>query len=121
MKTSRPRVWLITAFILCNALLSTSQDLDDVTIFGKVIDSNADPIPGAAVTVTEVGSDSARTVITEEDGKFRLIKLRPGVYRVAITAAGFAVKETNEISPVSGENVRVDITLEPAGDRKSVV
>src|SRR5687768_12602905 len=97
MKTSSLRAWLITALVLFNALLCTSQDLDDVTIFGKVVDSNAKPIPGAAVTATDVNSNSARTGIADDEGRYRLIKLKPGTYRITTNSVGFGAKETEDL------------------------
>jgi protocatechuate 3,4-dioxygenase beta subunit len=59
-----------------------AQDLDNVTITGKVTDQNGAVIPGASVTATLIATKTERTVVTSEDGNYRLIQLSPGVYNV---------------------------------------
>jgi hypothetical protein len=115
MTTTLARGWIITALFLFGTMLSSSQDLDDVTISGTIVDSKGSPIPGASVTALEIGSNSARTATADEEGRYRLIKLRPGVYLIAGTADGFGRQESKQLHTLAGQNLRVDLTLEPEG------
>ncbi|HVF30382.1 MAG TPA: carboxypeptidase regulatory-like domain-containing protein [Pyrinomonadaceae bacterium] len=96
------------------AFCAVSQDLDDVTLGGQVFDINGLPVAGATLTATHLDSKLERTTISNTEGKFRFIELRPGIYRVRAAATGFAVRETIQLPTVSGQNLRIDITLEPA-------
>ena len=109
------KVLLIIAFFAFAAVPASSQDLDDVTIAGRVTDSNKQAIGGASVTVTHFDSGIARTGTTDMDGRFRFIELRPGIYRVKVESAGFAAQEKTDLQTVSGQNVQLDFTLLPAG------
>ena len=55
-----------------------AQDLDDVTISGKVTDSNGLAVVGATVTATSVDTGEVRTVVTDDEGRYRLVKLKAG-------------------------------------------
>lgn len=92
----------------------SAQDLDDVTISGKISDPNNLPIVGAAVTSTLIETGIERTVITDNDGRYRLVELAPGLYKVKISADGFGIKERIDLQTVSGQNLQIDFTLAPA-------
>ena len=64
-----------------------AQDLDDVTIGGKVTDANGLAVVGATVTVTSVDRGEVRTVVTNEEGQYRIVKLKPGTYKIKVTAS----------------------------------
>jgi predicted small secreted protein len=111
---------LTCALILSIATFSVAQDLDDVTISGKVTDSNNQPITGASVNAKLVTTGAERTVQSDDEGRYRLIDLPSGVYVVKITATGFGVKERKDLTTVSGQNVQLNFQLAP-GDVAGVV
>ncbi|MFI5244760.1 MAG: carboxypeptidase-like regulatory domain-containing protein, partial [Gemmatimonadales bacterium] len=56
------------------------------------------PIGGARVEVTGSGSaDSLRRSASGTDGRFRVQGLRPGAYRVRISALGFSPRELAQV------------------------
>ena len=91
-----------------------AQDLDEVTIAGKVVDSNNLAIVGATVTATNIESGLERTVTSDEEGRYRIIELKPGTYKVRTTATGFGPQESIDLVTISGQNVQLDFTLAPA-------
>lgn len=101
----------IVLFIVSIAI---GQDLDDVGISGKVTDSNGDPVYGAKVFATSVSTGAQRNVVTKADGRYRVIELSPGVYRLKVSATGFGDKQTNDLNTISGQHVRLNFTLAPA-------
>lgn len=92
-----------------------AQDLDNVSITGKIVDSNNAPLSGATVTATLTTNGTERTVTTNEDGNYRIVALPPGIYTVKFSAVGFGAKEQTELSTVAGQNVQLNISLAPAG------
>src|SRR2546421_13082890 len=101
-----------------------AQDLDNVTIAGRVTDQNGAVIPSATVTATLVKTKVERTVVTDGDGRYKLIQLEPGVYSINASFTNFATEEKTDLTTVAGQNVKLDFTLKPASvsaDRKSVV
>ena len=98
-----------------------SQDLDDVTISGRISDPNSQSIVGATVTATQMETGLVRSVTTNEDGLYRLIKLPPGTYKVKAEANGFGAKERIDLVTVSGQNVQLDLDLAVGGVSAEVV
>ena len=97
-----------------SAVVVNAQDLDDVTLSGRLSDSNGLPIVGATVTATHVESGAARTTVTDTDGRYRIIELKPGLYKVKASAEGFGAKERIDLQTVSGQNLQLDFQLAPA-------
>ncbi len=110
------RVLFLPALLVFLATATVpGQDLDDVTITGRVIDANSAPIVGATVTVTQTTTGVSRTVVTDEDGRYRVIELPPGIYSLKASMQGFANQEKTNLTTIAGQNVQLDFTLQPAG------
>jgi hypothetical protein len=88
-----------------------AQDLDDVTVSGRITDPNNAPVAGATVTATLSATGAARTVIANDDGRYRIIELAPGTYSIKTTMPGFAAQEKTELVTSAGQNVRLDFAL----------
>lgn len=97
------------------AIAPVAQDLDNVTISGRVMDQNGAVIPGASVTATLIKTRTERTVVSDDEGRFKLIQLEPGVYSVKASFTNFATEEKTDLTTVAGQNVQLDFTLKPAG------
>ena len=59
---------LLVAF----GLLVYAQNLDDVTISGKVTDPNGLVVVGASVTVNSVDTGEMLNAVTNDEGRYRL-------------------------------------------------
>lgn len=97
-----------------------AQDLDNVTISGRVMDQNGAILPGASVEATFTSTGIRRTVNTGADGRYRMIELEPGTYSVRASSIGFAAEEKQGLVTVAGQNVQLDFTLRPAGVAEQV-
>ena len=109
---------LLLAFVAATALMPSAtinaQDLDDVTITGRIADQNGAIIPNASVTAVLVKTNVERTVEANDEGRYRIIELEPGEYIVRVTSAGFATEEKTNLVTVAGQNVQLDFALRPA-------
>src|SRR5215212_2125907 len=110
MMTSR--LTLLT--ILLFTFNVNAQDLDTVTISGRVMDQNGAVIPGAEVHATLTRTQLKRTTTTDAEGRYRLIQLEPGIYVVRVSVRGFASQELINITTVSGQSLQLDATLLPS-------
>jgi hypothetical protein len=114
---------LITPTILSVCLLvavplaepASAQDLDNVTLTGRVLDQNGAIIPGATIEATLIATGATRTTVTDDQGRYRIIQLEPGIYNLKASFAGFAVQEKKELTFIAGKNVQLDLTLLPEG------
>jgi outer membrane receptor protein involved in Fe transport len=114
MKNRFGRLSLAILSILLFSLAVSAQDLDDVTLTGRVADSKGLAIVGATVRATLVDTGAERTVVTNDEGRFRLIELKPGLYKVTVSQTGFGTKERTDLQTVSGQNLQIDFQLAPA-------
>src|SRR2546427_1813606 len=92
-----------------------AQDLDNVTIAGRVTDQNGAVIPSATVAATLIKTKVDRVVVTDDDGRYKLIQLEPGVYSIKASFTNFATEEKMDLTTVAGQNVQLNFTLTPAG------
>src|SRR5438874_9622220 len=113
---------LTAVFVIVISVSSArSQDLDNVTISGKVTDQNGAVIPNASVTSRLIKTGVERTVVADNDGRYKIIQLEPGVYAVKALFANFATEEKTDLTTIAGQNVQLDFTLKPAGVTASAV
>ena len=103
----------VCVFVCAGASIGFAQDLDNVTFSGKITDANDAPIVGATVTATLTTNSIERTVTTNDDGRYRLVGLRPGLYTLSVSANGFGTKENTGIETVAGQSVQLDVSLAP--------
>lgn len=93
--------------------LARAQDLDNVTISGRVFDQSGALIPGATVLVVLIKTGATRSTKTDAQGRYRLIQLQPGSYNLRVSLAGFDQLEKKDLSTVAGQNLQIDFTLLP--------
>src|SRR5215813_7595417 len=111
----RPGSLLVFVILLCLATPALAQDLDNITIAGRVMDQNGAVIPGASVTATLIKTRTERTVVADREGRYKIIQLEPGVYSVKASFTNFAIEEKANLATVAGQNVELDFSLKPAG------
>ncbi|MFZ1702438.1 MAG: carboxypeptidase regulatory-like domain-containing protein [Pyrinomonadaceae bacterium] len=109
---SRPLAIAIFSVIFTFSL--AAQDLDDVTISGRVTDTNGLAVVGASVTAKSVETGIERSVVTDDDGNYRIVKLKPGAYKIKAVLGGFGTQETPEFATISAQNLIKDFKLSPA-------
>lgn len=119
MIISPSRIVLCLLFLFASAITLVAQDLDNVTISGKVTDSNRAPIVGATVTAVLTETGTERTVVTNEDGRFTIVNLKPGTYKVKVMATGFGTSEKPEQKTISAQNLQLNFEMSPAGVQAS--
>src|SRR5437762_2203663 len=59
------------------------------TIVGTVTDSSGAGIPGAAVSLSNIGTAERRVAQSDGNGSFQFVNLVPGSYRVDVEKTGF--------------------------------
>ena len=99
---------LILLFVFAAAAMAQSAGTGALT--GTVTDPTGAVIANATVTITNTGTNQARSITTGTDGSYRFALLPPGAYNVKFSATGFKVSEV--------PNVQINVTETPVVDRK---
>jgi hypothetical protein len=89
-------------------------------IVGAVIDSNGGAIAGATVTVLDVQRGTTRILTTDESGSYNAPNLIPGTYKVRAEFKGFRATERQNIVLEVGQEIRVDLTLQPGEQTQTI-
>ncbi len=105
---------LLVVSLLCLADAAPAQDLDNVAIAGRVMDQNGAVIPGASVTATLLKTKTERTVTANDEGRYTIIQLEPGIYSVKVSFTNFATEEKTDLTTVAGQSIELDFALKPA-------
>jgi hypothetical protein len=103
------------ALLLLQCANVRAQDLDDVSAGGIVTDEHGAAVAGASVTLILEATGSERTVLTDGEGRYRFVELRPGAYTARASAEGFATSERASLETTAGQSVRLDFRLRAAG------
>ncbi len=76
---------LVALSLFTWTIAGRAQDLDNVTLSGRVLDQNAAVIPGAEVQATLIKLGTTRATASDAAGRYRLIQLQPGTYVIRVS------------------------------------
>lgn len=108
------RAFALALFVFIISLSMAAQDLDTVTVSGRVTDTNGLAVVGATVMATLTETGEQRTVTSDDDGRYRIVNLKPGTYKISIVNAGFGKQETSPIVTIAAQKLQQDFKLSPA-------
>ena len=97
------------------------QGTDLGTIRGIVTDTTGAIIPGAAVSVVDALTSSIRETRTNSQGNYEMFGLKPGTYRVTITAPGMSKYEIMDIVLNGSDTVSADAVLRVSAAQETVL
>src|SRR6266496_1143171 len=105
------RSMTLIAMILFGAVVALGQT-NKGGISGTVIDSNGGAVPGATVTITNIGTNQAQTVTTSDTGGFAVQSLDPVTYSVTVEVTGFKKAVLESVKVDTATTVTANVILE---------
>ncbi|HEY6120098.1 MAG TPA: carboxypeptidase regulatory-like domain-containing protein, partial [Pyrinomonadaceae bacterium] len=81
--------------------VAMAQSTTSGAIGGVVTNPNKEVIPGAAISVVSGATNKESGATTDGEGRFRVVNLEPGTYKVTVNATGF--------TPFAQDNVVVEV------------
>ncbi len=112
-------IYVLAALVLLSSVVSAQQSASS-GFAGLVTDSSQAAIPGATVTVTNVGTNAQRTTVTDGEGRFSIPALPPASYSIKVELQGFQTAELPNFVLRQGETARPTITLGVAAVSESI-
>jgi hypothetical protein len=97
-----------------------AAQLNRGVIEGTLTDPQGATVAGVEVTITNVDTNIAASLKTNNAGYYRVVDLVPGNYSAAFAAAGFAATRITNIQLPAGEVIRVDTQLKLSTTQESV-
>ena len=113
----RLRTVLCMVVALGIALLLTSASLRaqtaaTSTVTGVVSDSTGAVVPNARVELTDINTNEKVSITTGNDGGYTFPSVRPGNYRLTVTAKGFRQGVVSGLKVEIGKSANVNLVLE---------
>lgn len=90
------------------------------TVSGTVTDPMGAVVPGAAVTITNSGTNQTFTTTTDSNGRYSSPSLAPGTYSVTINSGGFKQHRIENIAVGSSWPVQANAQLQVGGVSETV-
>lgn len=103
-------VFLVAVLMILACVCIQGQTMGSIS--GEVKDSTGAVIVGATVTLTNVGTNAARTTPTNESGVYAFPSINPGTYRIRVEATGFKSATNSDIEVQVQQSRRVDVAME---------
>jgi carboxypeptidase family protein len=122
MRTRRSRLVVPAVLALALAALASpvGAQVADATLELVVVDTSAQVVPGATVTVTNPATGFTTVTVTDGGGLGRIPALPPGTYDVKVELSGFGPVEQRAVAVRVGQTVRLNVTLAPAQVAESI-
>jgi len=89
-------------------------------ISGTVTDQSGGVVPGATVTIINLGTTQTRKVATAQNGTFLAADLEPVLYKVEVAATGFKQTVVDNVKVDTASTATVSITLQTGSVDTSV-
>lgn len=91
------------------------------TIVGVVTDESGGALPGVTVEVSSPALiGGTQTLVSDVDGNYRVIDLRPGSYTLVFSLSGFQTLRREGITLTAAFTARVNVTLKVSGVQETV-
>lgn len=106
----RLALWVATATLF----VATTAAAQSSGIAGSVRDSSGGVLPGVTVEAASPALiERTRSAVTDSQGRYNIVDLRPGVYSVTFTLTGFSTvrREKIELATAFTANVNVDLKV----------
>ena len=101
-------------------LMVNAQTTNQAGVRGTVSDSSGAVIPGAKVTITDVGTAISQATKTDTHGSYAFTALTPSSYKMLIEGAGFASVEKTGITLTVNQQTTLNVSLVPSSQQTTV-
>lgn len=90
------------------------------TASGTVTDPNGAVVPGATVTVTSNETAQSKTVTTDNEGRYTVPFLQPGLYSITVQSTGFTKSVRSDVKLEVAQTAALDFTLTVGASSETV-
>src|SRR4029453_6634658 len=106
------RALMRIAFVVTSTVLAPAAALAQGVITGTVKDSSGAVLPGVSVeAASPVLIERAHTAVTDSNGLYRIVDLRPGTYTLTVSLPGFATVKREGIELIGTSTLTIPIDL----------
>src|SRR5215217_3068926 len=118
VRQSFPRIsYILTSIVLTLLIVPTILAQSQITtgqIQGEVKDSNGAVVPGASIEAKNLETNLSKTATTNDDGRYVILALPPGNYRITASGQGFNTPIIESVPLTVGQTLTANFTLAPS-------
>lgn len=100
-------VAIVSCFLTAHSHAQTTNGL----VTGSITDASGAYVPGAQISVTNVGTRLERSTQSNSSGTYILPQLPPGVYKVDVRKEGFASETRDQVELQVNQSLTIDFKL----------
>jgi hypothetical protein len=113
--------WVMLCALVLGCAVAGGAQVNTATLSGSVTDPQGLGVRGAKVTVISAVTGAERSIVTDENGRYNLVGLTPGRYKMSVDGGGnFASFESESVVVTVGENATLNPRLELRGMSQTV-
>jgi hypothetical protein len=113
--------WITLCMLMLGWAAAATGQVNTATLSGTVTDAQGLAVKGAKVTLTNAGTGAERTVVSDDGGRYEVVGLPPGKYKVVVDGgANFSVYENESVAVTVGENAIFDPRLALKGTQQTI-
>ena len=90
------------------------------SISGTVTDEQKAVVPGVSITVMQTDTGAQRTQVSDEHGRYTVLNLGPGPYKLTAELAGFRTVVRDQLTVAIGKDLLVDVDMVVGGVEEQV-
>jgi Carboxypeptidase regulatory-like domain/TonB-dependent Receptor Plug Domain len=98
----------------------SAQQITTATIQGTVTDATGASLPGVTVEARNVDTNLARTVASDAEGRYILLQLPPGTYKITFSLPGFATYVQENLVLTVGQASTLPVAMKVSGVAETV-
>jgi hypothetical protein len=103
--------WKVSILALLVSAVAVAQTFQGA-LRGRIVDPNGAVTASAKITLTDEGTQIARSTVTNSDGEYTFASVTPATYTVTVEAPGFKKLEQKGVAVATQAAVTLDLQLE---------
>src|SRR5664279_2542083 len=111
---------LLSVLLLCLVPLLVFGQTNRGRISGQVSDSTGAVIPGAKITIENLGTHVQRTLQTNNEGSYVANDVEPGFYSLKVEVTNFKTAVREHMQVEVGNDIKADFQLQPGAVSETV-
>src|SRR5580765_596076 len=118
MKRSIRRLCTLGVWILMPTVVAAQGTTGSIS--GTVTDPQKAVVPGVTILVRQTDTGAERTLVSDEHGRYTVLNLNPGPYRLTAELSGFRKVVRDQLTVAIGKDLLVDVEMGIGGVEEQV-
>lgn len=105
------RLSFVGLLVLALSAVALAQSTTTGSIGGVVTNPNKEVVPGADVTTKNNGTNREESATTDDQGRFKVVNLQPGIYTLTVNSTGFTPYVAERVVVEVGRETTLEVSL----------